>query len=125
MNEIGTQRLSQDDKCAENEICGILEQAESVAGGVLESIQALARTKNCKGVQIAQLAKWAKTHNCWIDKSELGSYVGKGDSTFELKREEELSPEIRSLIGIVPNSSSDEDVNGKEARMEYLSGLKW
>ena len=52
MNESRTQRLSQDDKFNENGICEILEQAETVARGVLESIQAVAGTTDCKGVQI-------------------------------------------------------------------------
>lgn len=56
----GTQRLSQEDKCNKNGVGGILEQAEVVARGVLESVQAVAGTATCKGVQIAQLAKWAK-----------------------------------------------------------------
>ena len=60
MNESRTQRLSQDDKFNENGICGILEQAETVARGVLESVQEISGTTNCKGVQIAQLTKWAK-----------------------------------------------------------------
>jgi hypothetical protein len=34
---------------------GILEQAESIAQGVLESIQAVAGTTDCKGVQIYDL----------------------------------------------------------------------
>ena len=60
MNESRTQRLSQDDKFNENGICEILEQAETVARGVLESVQEIAGTTNCKGVQIAQLTKWTK-----------------------------------------------------------------
>lgn len=76
MNE--TQRLSQKDKCNKNGVGGILEQAESVARGVLESIQAVAGTTTCKGVQIAQLAKWAKQNNHWLDTKQLGSYEDRG-----------------------------------------------
>lgn len=78
MNETGTQRIPQEDKFNKNAICGIMEQAESVARGVLESIQAIAGTTDCKGVQITQLAKWAKQHNCWIDNNKLGSYEDRG-----------------------------------------------
>ena len=58
MNESRTQRLSQDDKFNENGICEILEQAETVARGVLESVQEIAGTTNCKGVQIARIAEF-------------------------------------------------------------------
>ncbi|HCD77559.1 MAG TPA: hypothetical protein DEQ27_04330, partial [Prevotella sp.] len=31
-----------------------------------------------KGVQIAQLEKWSKTNNCWLDATKLGSYEDRG-----------------------------------------------
>ena len=61
-----TERLSQEDKCNKERVGGVLEQAELIARGVLESIQALAGTTTCKGVQIAQLTKWAKANGYWI-----------------------------------------------------------
>lgn len=61
MNEIGTQRLPQADKLNKDEVSGILEQAELVARRVLKSVQAVAGTTTCKGVQVAQLGKWAKS----------------------------------------------------------------
>ena len=42
MNENKTQRLSQENQLNKNEVGGILEQAESVARGVLESVQTIA-----------------------------------------------------------------------------------
>ena len=78
MNGIEAQRLSQVDKFNKNEIGGILEQAELVARGVLESVQAVAGTTTCKGVQIAKLAKWAKSHGYWLDTKQLGSYEDRG-----------------------------------------------
>ena len=78
MNGIETQRLSQADKFNKNEVGGILEQAELVARGVLESIQAVAGTTACKGVQIAKLAKWAKSQGYWLDIKQLGSYEDRG-----------------------------------------------
>ena len=51
----GIERISQENKCDQNKVGGILEQAELVARGVLESVQAIARTTTCKGVQIAKL----------------------------------------------------------------------
>lgn len=52
MDETDTQRLSQENQRGEAPVRGILEQAETVARGVLESIQAVAGTTDCKGVQI-------------------------------------------------------------------------
>lgn len=78
MNGIETQRLSQADEFNKNEISGILEQAELVARGVLESIQAVAGTTTCKGVQIAKLAKWAKAQGYWLDIKKIGSYEDRG-----------------------------------------------
>lgn len=78
MNEIGTQRLPQADKLNKDEVSGILEQAELVARRVLKSVQAVAGTTTCKGVQIAQLGKWAKSHGCWLDVKQLGSYEDRG-----------------------------------------------
>jgi hypothetical protein len=52
MDGTGTQRLSQKDK----------------------SVQAVAGTTNCKGVQISRIAEWANKHGYWIETAELGSY---------------------------------------------------
>lgn len=40
---------------------------------------------------------------------------------FKLKKVEELSPVIRDLIGIIPSDNSRDDMNGKEARTEFLT----
>lgn len=74
----GTQRLSQKSKRDKDEVCGILEQAESFARGVLESVQAVAGTTDCKGVQILRLKKWAEENNCWLESGRLGSYEDRG-----------------------------------------------
>lgn len=74
----GTQRISQKDKCNKNGIGGILEQAEVVARRVLESVQAVAGTTTCKGIQIAQLAKWARQNNHWLEIKQLGHYEDRG-----------------------------------------------
>ena len=74
----GTQRLSQENKCYKNKICSILEQAESVARGVLKSIQAIAGTTDCKRVQIFQLEKWAKEKHLWLDIEKIGSFEDRG-----------------------------------------------
>ena len=56
MNENGIKRIPQADQFNKDEIGGILEQAELIAGRVLKSVQEIAGTTVCKGVQIAQLA---------------------------------------------------------------------
>ena len=73
-------RLSQKDYCRKEKIGSILEDAAEVAGRVLSSIQALAGTTACKGVQIARLKEWAVNNSLWIDddtiiyKSETGGF---------------------------------------------------
>ena len=74
----GTERIPQEDKCRENKISGVLEQAEIVARRVLESVQAIAGTTACKGVQVSVLEKWAKANNYWLDVVKLGTYEDRG-----------------------------------------------
>ena len=50
-----TERLSQESQCPNAKKHGLLARASAFAGGVLSSIQALAGTTACKGVQIARL----------------------------------------------------------------------
>lgn len=45
-----SQRISQKSKRQETSDCSLLEQAEDFAQRVLELVQALAGTANCKGV---------------------------------------------------------------------------
>ena len=79
MNGDTTERISQESQCTENGFYGLLARASTFAGGVLSSIQALAGTTTCKGVQIAQLKQWAKENNCWIDNPEsLGVFSDRG-----------------------------------------------
>ena len=62
-----TERLSQESQCPEDGFNGLLARASAFAGGVLSSIQALAGTTACKGVQIARLKEWALNNGIWID----------------------------------------------------------
>ena len=55
MNGNTTDRLSQKDNCRKEKIGSLLENAAEIARRVLSSIQALAGTTACKGVQIAKL----------------------------------------------------------------------
>ena len=72
-------RISQKDNCRKEEINSILEDAAKISGRVLSSIQALAGTTACKGVQIARLKEWAVNNSLWIDDiSQLGTYSDRG-----------------------------------------------
>ena len=54
MNGNTTERISQEGQCTNAKEHGLLARASAFAGGVLSSIQALAGTTTCKGVQIAR-----------------------------------------------------------------------
>ena len=69
-----TQQIPPQGDNGKNEVGGLLAAASDFARSVLESIQALAGTTSCKGVQIARLKDWAIQHDCWIDKNSLGTY---------------------------------------------------
>ena len=74
-----TERLSQESQCLEDGFNGLLARASAFAGGVLSSIQALAGTTACKGVQIARLKDWAKENDCWFENPEsLGVFSDRG-----------------------------------------------
>jgi hypothetical protein len=78
MSNDNTQQIPSQGDYRENEVGGLLAAASDFARGVLESIQALAGTTSCKGVQIARLKDWAIQHGCWIDKDTLGTYSDRG-----------------------------------------------
>ena len=74
-----TDRLSQKDNCRKEKIGSLLENAAEIARRVLSSIQALAGTTACKGVQIARLKEWALNNAIWIDDiSQLGTFSDRG-----------------------------------------------
>lgn len=63
----------------ENEIRCLLDEASHVARGVLESIQAIAGTTIVKGVQIANLERFARDRGYWIeDISMIGIFSDRG-----------------------------------------------
>lgn len=79
MNGSLSQRISQKSNYRETQVDGLLEKAETFARGVLESVQALAGTTACKGVQIARLKDWAKENDCWIEDPEsFGVFSDRG-----------------------------------------------
>ena len=72
-------RISQKDNCRKEEIGSLLEDAAKISGRVLSSIQALAGTTACKGVQITRLKEWAINNAIWIDDiSQLGTFSDRG-----------------------------------------------
>ena len=72
-------RISQKDNCRKEEIGSLLEDAAKISGRVLSSIQALAGTTACKGVQITRLKEWAVNNDLWIDDiSQLGTFSDRG-----------------------------------------------
>ena len=74
-----TDGLSQKDNCRKEKIGSLLENAAEIARRVLSSIQALAGTTACKGVQIARLKEWAQTKNLWLDDvRSLGTFSDRG-----------------------------------------------
>ena len=78
MSNDNTQQVPLQGDNRENEVGGLLAAASDFSRGVLESVQALAGTASCKGVQIARLKDWAQANNCWIDKDALGTYSDRG-----------------------------------------------
>ena len=59
MSNDNTQQIPPQGDNGENEVGSLLAAASDFARSVLESIQALAGTTSCKGVQIARLKDWA------------------------------------------------------------------
>ena len=78
MNNDSTQQLPPQGDTGKDEHSSLLAAASDFARGVLESIQALAGTTSCKGVQIARLKDWAISNHCWIDRTILGTYSDRG-----------------------------------------------
>lgn len=106
MNESSSQRLSQEDQCHQTPVRSILEQAESVAQRVLKSVQAIAGTTACKGVQIARLADWAKANQLWLNTDNLGSYEDRGS-----ENEVYLSPKENIVYKLNDFRYSDDNLS--------------
>lgn len=106
MNESSSQQLSQEDQCHQTPVRSILEQAESVAQRVLKSVQAIAGTTACKGVQIARLADWAKANQLWLNTDKLGSYEDRGS-----ENEVYLSPKENIVYKLNDFRYSDDNLS--------------
>lgn len=78
-NEYTHKRLSQTGDGSQNEVRDLLAAASNVARRVLASIQALAGTTHCKGVQIHALQKFAIETGCWFEDSHsFGTFSDRG-----------------------------------------------
>ena len=106
MNESSSQQLSQEDQCHQTPVRSILEQAESVAQRVLKSVQEIAGTTACKGVQIARLADWAKANQLWLNTDKLGSYEDRGS-----ENEVYLSPKENIVYKLNDFRYSDDNLS--------------
>lgn len=103
MNGDTTERLSQESQCPDAKKHGLL--ARAFAGGVLSSIQALAGTTACKGVQIARLKDWAKENDCWFENPEsLGVFSDRGSENEVYKRKSIQKDVNCSIFAIRRNS---------------------
>lgn len=71
-------RIPQGRNSKETPNYSLLEEASDVARRVLESIQAVAGTTACKGIQMHALHKYAVEHGLMIDTSTLGTFVDRG-----------------------------------------------
>ena len=74
-----TERIPQAADSQETDLPDLYEAASAVARRVLESSQEIAGTTYCKGVQIAELTKWAKANGFWIASTDLlGEFSDRG-----------------------------------------------
>ena len=105
MSNDNTQRLSPQGDTGETEVGGLLAAAADFARGVLESVQALAGTTSCKGVQIARLKDWAISNHCWIDRTTLGTYSDRGS-----ENEVYASPDSRYVYKLNDFRYSDDNL---------------
>jgi hypothetical protein len=73
------QRISQGSVGAEDAFRSLLDRASEIAGRVLGSIQEVAGTTACKGVQLSKLKEFAIANECWYpDPLSLWAFVDRG-----------------------------------------------
>ncbi len=73
---------------------------------MLKSVQAIAGTTACKGVQIARLADWAKANQLWLNTDKLGSYEDRGS-----ENEVYLSPKENIVYKLNDFRYSDDNLS--------------
>lgn len=110
----GTEQISQTCDSSQNGVISLLEEASHVSRGVFESIQALAGTTYCKGVQINELRKFAQRNGCWItEPSTLGTFSDRGS-----ENEVYLAYNNLEVIKLNDFRYADENLNSFFERMD-------
>ncbi|MCQ2220111.1 MAG: hypothetical protein MJZ12_01885 [Prevotella sp.] len=123
-----TERISQESDGGEKSLCDLLHKASDVARATLNSMQEIAGTTSCKGVQIASLEKWAHKESYWIDSPDiLGTYSDRGS-----ENEVYVSTDMQYIFKLNDFRYSDDNLTPFFDRMEahnhyfedckYLSG---
>lgn len=109
-----TYREPQKGNRAENALCGILSEASAVARGVLESVQAIAGTTYCKGVQINALYKFAVERHYWHDNPDVfGTFTDRGS-----ENEVYMSPDNKTVYKLNDFRYADDNLNPFFERIE-------
>ena len=115
-----TERLSQEGQCPEDGFNGLLARASAFAGGVLSSIQTLAGTTACKGVQIARLKDWAKENDCWIENPEsLGVFSDYDFIGFSHNRDGKVCAVLRQQFVVNAHEATPEDIKAEFERIGF------
>lgn len=70
MNETDNKRIPQAEKRREARLGEVLEQAETVARGVLEPVSEASAAEGVKARQIDALRQWARDNGLWIDNAD-------------------------------------------------------
>lgn len=100
-------------------ISDLLEKASDVARRVLGSIQTIAGTTNCKGVQIHELKKYATNNGYWIaDIDKLGIYSDRGS-----ENEVYISLDGRNVLKLNDFRYSDNNLNAFFCRIKIHNAL--
>ena len=115
-----TERLSQEGQCPEDGFNGLLARASAFAGGVLSSIQTLAGTTACKGVQIARLKDWAKENDCWIENPEsLGVFSDYDFIGFSHNRDGKVCAVLRQQFVVNAHEATPEEIKAEFERIGF------
>lgn len=97
----------------------ILADASAVARGVFESVQAIAGTTYCKGVQINALYKFAVERHCWYDSpSVFGTFTDRGS-----ENEVYMSPDSKTVYKLNDFRYADDNLNPFFERIEAQNFL--
>lgn len=105
MKDARIERIPQEGNGKENSFPGIYEEASHITRGVLRAIQEVAGTTYCKGVQIAELTKWAKANGYWFvlaNDLNVFSCIHTGNITYFYMQK---TMKIRSRTPDIPRKS--------------------